>query len=61
MRKFAAVLGAVAALGVAGAAAQGAIIINEIDSDTVNTPSTDFAEFIELYNTDGTATSLDGM
>jgi hypothetical protein len=49
-----------ATLGVAGAA-QGAIVINEIDSDTANTPSTDYLEFIELYSTTGTATPLDGL
>lgn len=38
-----------------------AIIINEIDSDSANTPSTDFAEFIELYSTTGGVTPLDGL
>ena len=38
-----------------------AIIINEIDSDSVNTPSTDHAEFIELYSTTGGVESLDGL
>ena len=37
-----------------------ALIINEVDSDTVNTPSTDFAEFLELYETTGTSVPLDG-
>jgi hypothetical protein len=40
--------------------ARAALIINEVDSDTVNTPTTDFAEFMELYNTGGTALPLDG-
>ncbi len=35
-----------------------AIIISEIDSDT---PGTDDAEFVELYSTTGTTTSLDGL
>lgn len=53
-------LAAAATLAVAGLA-QGAIVINEIDSDSVNTPSTDHAEFIELYSTTGTTTALDGL
>jgi hypothetical protein len=40
--------------------ARGGLIINELDSDSVNTPSTDFAEFIELYDTSGTSVPLDG-
>jgi uncharacterized protein len=49
-----------AASALAAVPARGAIVINEIDSDTVNTPATDFAEFIELYSTTGTTTSLAG-
>jgi hypothetical protein len=41
--------------------ASAAIIINEIDSDSVNTPTTDHAEFIELYSTTGGVESLDGL
>jgi len=41
--------------------AKGAIVINEIDSDSANTPTTDFAEFIELYSTTGTTTDLSGL
>jgi hypothetical protein len=37
-----------------------ALLINELDSDSVNTPSTDFAEFVELYDTSGTSVPLDG-
>ena len=48
------------AFGLAGHA-QALIVINEIESDTFNTPLTDYAEFIELYSTTGTATSLDGL
>jgi hypothetical protein len=40
--------------------ARGGLIINELDSDSVNTPTTDFAEFIELYDTSGTSVPLDG-
>ena len=40
--------------------ASAAFIINEVDSDTVNSPGTDPLEFIELYNTAGIAASLDG-
>ena len=48
----------VALLGARGASA--ALIINEVDSDTVNSPGTDPLEFLEIYNTDGTSISLDG-
>jgi uncharacterized protein len=37
------------------------IVINEIDSDTFNTPTTDYAEFIELFSLSGTVTSLNGL
>jgi hypothetical protein len=37
------------------------IVINEIESDTFNTPTTDYAEFIELYSLSGTTTSLNGF
>jgi hypothetical protein len=53
---------ALAALGIGGAnVARAAIIINEIDSDSANTPSTDHAEFIELYSTTGGVESLTGL
>jgi uncharacterized protein len=38
-----------------------AILINEIDSDSVNTPTTDHAEFIELYSSTGGVESLNGL
>jgi MYXO-CTERM domain-containing protein len=56
MRKMA--LTAVLAVAGASGTAHAAIVINEFDSDTVNTPTTDHAEFIELYSTTGTTTSL---
>ena len=37
-----------------------ALLINEVDSDTVNTPSTDAFEFVEIYDTSGGSVSLDG-
>ena len=37
------------------------IVINEIESDTFNTPSTDYAEFIELFSLSGAVTSLNGL
>src|SRR3954465_13567647 len=40
--------------------ARGSLIINELDSDSVNTPTTDAFEFIELYDTSGTSVPLDG-
>jgi len=40
--------------------ASAALLINELDSDSANTPSTDFAEFVELYDTSGTSVSLNG-
>jgi hypothetical protein len=39
---------------------QAALLINELDSDSINVPSTDFAEFVELYDTSGTSVPLDG-
>jgi hypothetical protein len=36
------------------------LIINETDSDSVNTPTTDAFEFVELYETTGTSVPLDG-
>jgi hypothetical protein len=60
MKKYLLGLTAVAAISVTGAAG-GAIIINEIDSDSFNTPTTDYHEFIELYSTTGTTTPLDGL
>jgi hypothetical protein len=41
--------------------ASAALVINEIDSDTYNSPATDYAEFIEIYSTTGAATPLDGL
>jgi hypothetical protein len=40
--------------------AHGGLIINEMDSDSVNTPTTDAFEFVELYDTSGTSVPLDG-
>ena len=40
--------------------ARGGLIINEMDSDSVNTPTTDAFEFVELYDTSGTSVPLDG-
>ena len=37
-----------------------ALIINELDSDSVNTPVTDAFEFVELYESSGTSVPLDG-
>jgi hypothetical protein len=48
-------------LGLAAASAPAAIVINEFDSDTYNTPATDYGEFIELYSTTGGPTSLNGL
>ena len=54
--------GAVVVAALAAApSAPAAVIINEFDSDTFNTPATDYAEFIELFSTTGTTTSLDGL
>jgi hypothetical protein len=36
------------------------LIINELDSDSVNTPVTDAFEFVELYESTGTSVPLDG-
>jgi hypothetical protein len=40
--------------------ASAALLINEVDSDTVNSPGTDPLEFVELYDTSGGSVSLDG-
>ena len=40
--------------------ASAALLINEIDSDSVNTPATDAFEFVELFDTSGTSVPLDG-
>jgi len=40
--------------------ARASLIINEMDSDSVNTPTTDAFEFVELYETTGTSVPLDG-
>ena len=42
------------------ATAPAALLINEIDSDSVNTPATDAFEFVEIFETTGTSVSLDG-
>jgi hypothetical protein len=59
MRKMAFTAGLV--LSAAAASANGGILINEMSSDSFNTPTTDYLEFIELYSTPGSATSLDGL
>lgn len=41
-------------------AASAALLINEVDSDTVNVPATDPLEFLEIYDTSGTSVPLDG-
>lgn len=41
--------------------AQVQVVINEIESDTFNTPATDYAEFIELFSLSGMTTPLDGL
>jgi hypothetical protein len=38
-----------------------ALLINEMDSDSVNTPTTDAFEFVEIYETTGTSVALDGL
>jgi hypothetical protein len=48
-------------LGTLSGVASGALIINEVDSDTVNSPGTDPLEFLEIYETTGTSVSLDGL
>ena len=60
MKRYLLGLAAAAAMSITGAAG-GAIIINEIDSDSFNQPATDHHEFIELYSTTGTVTPLDGL
>jgi hypothetical protein len=40
--------------------AKAGLIINELDSDSVNTPVTDAFEFVELYESTGTSVPLDG-
>ncbi len=37
-----------------------ALLINELDSDSVNLPTTDVFEFVELFETTGTSVSLNG-
>lgn len=49
-----------AALACNSTQSSAALLINEVDSDTVNTPTTDFAEFIEIYDTSGASVPLDG-
>jgi hypothetical protein len=53
-------LGALAVLGL-NSAAPASLLINEMDSDSVNTPTTDAFEFVELYETTGTSVPLDGL
>jgi hypothetical protein len=43
------------------ATSSAALLINEVDSDTANVPSTDFAEFVELYDSSGGSVPLDGF
>src|SRR5688572_26447678 len=43
-----------------GCSAHAALIINELDSDSVNTPTTDAFEFVELYDSSGMSVPLDG-
>jgi hypothetical protein len=54
---------AVGAVVLGAGSASGAIVINEIDSDTFNPPggTADYAEFIELYSTTGATTSLSDL
>ena len=49
-----------AGMGLAGTTS-GAIVINEIDSDTTNTPENDAFEFLELYSTTGGVESLNNL
>jgi hypothetical protein len=51
---------AVGMLAWAGASARAALLINEVDSDTTNTPTTDHSEFVELYDSSGGSVSLAG-
>jgi hypothetical protein len=48
-------------LAVCSSPASAALLINELDSDSVNQPSTDAFEFIELYDTSGTSVPLAGL
>ena len=58
-RALLATAAAVASLAWAGSL-HAALLINEVDSDSANTPSTDFAEFVELYDSSGGSVPLDG-
>jgi hypothetical protein len=49
-----------AALFLMNVVASASLMINELDSDQVNTPSTDPREFIEIYESTGTSVPLDG-
>jgi hypothetical protein len=51
-----------AALACSGTQSSAALLINEVDSDTVNIPmgATDPLEFIEIYDTSGISVPLDG-
>src|SRR5688500_8698261 len=60
LKKTVLALAVAATLGAANLS-HGVIVINEVESDTFNTPSTDYAEFIELFSTTGTTTPLDGL
>lgn len=57
-RYWVAALATVAMLAASQASA--ALLINEIDSDSVNTPATDAFEFVELFDTSGASVPLDG-
>ena len=59
MRKIAITLAV--ALAAAAGSAKGAILINEINADSFNTPATDYLEFIELFSDTGAATDLSGL
>jgi len=60
-RKLALTAAVALAAAAATGSANGAIIINEISSDSFNTPTTDYYEFIELYSTTGAVTDLSGL
>jgi hypothetical protein len=52
---------AVAALAGWTSTTSAALVINELDSDSVNVPTTDAFEFIEIYETTGTSVPLAGL
>jgi uncharacterized protein len=59
-KKSAFALAVAAAFSLAGHA-HAQFVISEIESDTFNTPSTDYGEFIEIFSLSGTTTLLDGL